>query len=59
MAFAKEKSGQISPSTILANHLVLAIRGITFEWCIRYPDYNLREECIKHMDILLRGIGTQ
>lgn len=47
------------PSTILANHLVLAIRGITFEWCIRYPDYNLREECIKHMDILLRGIGTQ
>lgn len=47
------------PSTILANHLILAIRGITFEWCIRYPDFNLREECIKHMDILLRGIGIQ
>ena len=47
------------PSTILASHLILAIRGITFEWCIRYPDYNLREECIKHMDILLRGIGIQ
>jgi len=44
------------PSTILASHLILAIRGITFEWCIRYPDFNLKEECIKHMDILLRGI---
>lgn len=45
------------PVTILASHLVLAIRGITFEWCIRYPDFNFREECIKQMDILLRGIG--
>ncbi len=47
------------PSNILASHLIMAIRGITFEWCIRYPDFNLKEECIKHMDILLRGIGIQ
>jgi hypothetical protein len=26
----------------LAKHLILAIRGITFEWCIRYPDFGLK-----------------
>lgn len=40
----------------LAHHLVMAMRGITFEWCIRYPDFNLAEEFKKHFKILLNGI---
>lgn len=40
----------------LAHHFILAMRGITFEWCIRYPDFNLSEEFKKHFEILLNGI---
>jgi AcrR family transcriptional regulator len=47
------------PVTALANHLILAIRGIAYEWCIRYPEFNLKEECVNHMDILLRGIAIR
>ncbi len=44
------------PVNILVNHLVLAMRGITFEWCIRYPDFNLKEQFLLHFKILLNGI---
>ncbi len=44
------------PVNILVNHLVLAMRGITFEWCIRYPDFNLKEQFLAHFKILLNGI---
>ncbi len=43
----------------LANHLILAMRGITFEWCIRYPDVNLKEQYLTHYKILLNGIIKQ
>lgn len=39
----------------LARHLILAIRGITFEWCIRYPDFNLKEQVLEHFKVLLYG----
>jgi AcrR family transcriptional regulator len=41
---------------LLAKHLILAIRGITFECCIRYPDMNLKEEVLNHFNILLYGL---
>ena len=44
------------PPDLLAKHCVLALRGVTFEWCIRYPEFDLRQECMKHFQILLRGI---
>lgn len=44
------------PVDSLAHHLVLAMRGITFEWCIRYPDYDLKKQFLEHFDILLNGI---
>lgn len=44
------------PVDSLAKHLILAIRGITFEWCIRYPDFNLGEQVVEHFKILLYGI---
>jgi AcrR family transcriptional regulator len=40
----------------LAKHLILAIRGITFEWCIRYPDFDLKEQVLDHFKILLYGL---
>lgn len=47
------------PVDTLANHFVLAMRGITFEWCIRYPDLNLKEQFLVHFKILLNGIIKQ
>lgn len=40
----------------LAKHFIMAIRGLTYEWCIRYPDFYLKEEAQKHFKILLTGI---
>jgi AcrR family transcriptional regulator len=44
------------PTDSLSRHLVLAIRGITFEWCIRYPDFDLKEQVLSHFRILLYGL---
>ena len=44
------------PVETLANHLILAIRGVIFEWCIRYPDFNFKEQLIVHFKILLYGL---
>ncbi len=44
------------PVDSLAKHLIVAIRGITFEWCIRYPDYNLKEQVLDHFEILMYGL---
>jgi hypothetical protein len=35
---------------------MMAIRGITYEWCIRYPDFDYKEEALRHFEILLAGI---
>jgi AcrR family transcriptional regulator len=43
------------PVDSLAKHLILAIRGITFEWCIRYPAFDLKEQVLDHFKILLYG----
>lgn len=44
------------PAESLSKHLILAIRGITYEWCIRYPDFNLKEQVLEHFKILLYGL---
>ena len=44
------------PVDTLTHHLVLAMRGITFEWCIRYPDFDLKQQFIEHFEIILNGI---
>lgn len=41
---------------LLAKHLIVAIRGLTFEWCIRYPDLSLKSEILDHFKILLYGL---
>lgn len=44
------------PVDTLAKHLIMAIRGITFEWCIRHPEYHLKEQVEDHFKILLYGL---
>lgn len=40
----------------LARHFVAALRGISFEWCIRYPDFDLKEQSVEHCRLLIEGI---
>lgn len=40
----------------LAKHCIMALRGLTYEWCIRYPDFDLKEQFIIHYKIMLTGI---
>jgi len=41
----------------ITKHFLMAYRGLTYEWCIRYPDFDLKEQALKHFKILLTGIN--
>lgn len=51
----KEFSTEI-PLDTLTKHFVMAIRGISYEWCIRYPNFDLKEQILTHFQLLLSGI---
>ncbi len=40
----------------LSRHFVIAFRGLSYEWCIRYPDFNLKVQALEHFKLLLQGI---
>ena len=40
----------------LTRQFVMAIRGVSFEWCIRCPDFDLKVQLTTHLKILLYGI---
>lgn len=44
------------PLDILVKHFIMAIRGITYEWCIRYPEFDYKMQALQHFKILLAGI---
>ncbi|HBN82475.1 MAG TPA: TetR/AcrR family transcriptional regulator [Clostridiales bacterium] len=44
------------PIDSLSKHLILAIRGVVFEWCIRYPNFELKGQIRDHFRILLYGL---
>ncbi len=44
------------PLEELSRHFVMAIRGVSYEWCVRYPDFDLRGQAIEHCRLLLEGI---
>lgn len=44
------------PIQELARHFVMAIRGLSYEWCIRYPDFNLKAQALAHFKLLLDRI---
>lgn len=43
----------------LTRHFVMAIRGLSYEWCIRYPDFDLKAQALSHFQILLDGIKSR
>lgn len=40
----------------VAEQFVTVSRGFTYEWCIRYPEFQLKDELLRHFDLLLSGI---
>ena len=50
-----EFTSPLSPEA-LSRHFVMALRGTAFEWCVRYPDFDLREQTTEHIRLLLGGI---
>ena len=44
------------PPDRLAKHLMVVFRGITYEWCIRYPDFDYKEQALAQFDLLLKGM---
>lgn len=53
---ARDELKALLPVAEMSKHLVLALRGLTYEWCMRYPDFNLKEQALAHFRILLDGI---
>ncbi len=47
------------PAKALSKHLVLALRGLTYEWCIRYPDFDFKKQTLEHFELLLEGIKAK
>lgn len=53
------RSGEFTsslPPETLSQHFVMAIRGVSYEWCVRYPDFDLREQAMEHIRLLIEGI---
>ena len=44
------------PLDVLTKHCMMAIRGITYEWCIRYPDFDYKTEALTHLKLVLKGL---
>jgi AcrR family transcriptional regulator len=40
----------------LARQFVMAIRGVSFEWCIRDSNFDLKGQLVTHLKLLLDGI---
>lgn len=41
---------------ILTKHFMMAIRGVTYEWCVRYPEFDYKAEALLHFNLLLKGL---
>lgn len=39
-------------------YCVMTLRGATYEWCARYPNYNLKEEVLEYFKILVKGMES-
>jgi AcrR family transcriptional regulator len=40
----------------LSRHFIMAIRGICYEWCVRYPDFDLSGQLVDHIRLLIEGL---
>jgi AcrR family transcriptional regulator len=41
---------------VLARHMMIAFRGVTYEWCVRYPDFDYKAQALAHFKLLLEGL---
>ncbi len=46
------------PPDVLASHFVMAMRGLSYEWCIRDPDFDLKKEALVHFKLLLSSMRS-
>ena len=44
------------PVEVLSRHFIMAIRGICIDWCIRYPDVDLKAQVLEHCRMLIQGL---
>lgn len=44
---------------MVSEQVVTVLRGFTYEWCIRYPNFNLKDNLHIHFELLLCGIKKQ
>lgn len=49
-----EFKSTLDPDSV-SRHCVMSLRGMIFEWCIRFPDFDLKDEIMKHFNLLLTG----
>jgi hypothetical protein len=42
----------------LARHYVAAFRGVSYEWCLHHPDFDLKEQAVEHCGLMLEGISA-
>lgn len=49
----------VLPLDELTKHFIMTIRGLSYEWCIRYPNFDLKEQALTHFKLLLTGIETK
>ncbi len=40
----------------LSRYCVTSYRGLVFEWCVRYPGFNLKEQVLEHFTIMMNGL---
>ena len=45
------------PAEDVARHFVMAFRGLAFEWCVRHPDFDLKEQAQHHFKLLMSGMA--
>ncbi len=52
-----EITSSLSPEA-LSHHFVMAIRGVSYEWCVRSPGFDLKVQAVEHCKLLIEGIGA-
>lgn len=42
----------------IAKQFMMIYRGVTYEWCVRYPEFDLKSQTLKLFDLLITGIKS-
>ncbi len=42
----------------VSNQFVMGIRGLAFQWCAHYPDFDLKKEVMQLFTLMLKGISA-